>query len=47
MVNGHGYARIQQPAIKRLWDVRQEETEMMWLLAAKLKAKGFAKLFDY
>jgi anaerobic selenocysteine-containing dehydrogenase len=47
MGNGHGYASIQQPAVKRLWDVRQEETEVMWLLAAKLKAKGFPNLFDY
>jgi anaerobic selenocysteine-containing dehydrogenase len=47
MGNLHGYATIQQPAGKRLWDVKQEETEVMWLLAAKLKAKGFANLFDY
>ena len=47
MGNLHGYATIQQPAAKRLWDVKQEETEVMWLLAAKLKAKGFANLFDY
>jgi anaerobic selenocysteine-containing dehydrogenase len=47
MANGHGYASIQQGAVKRLWDVKQEETEVMWLLAAKLKAKGFPNLFDY
>ncbi len=47
MGNLHGYATIQQPAAKRLWDVKQEETEVMWLLAAKLKAKGFPNLFDY
>ena len=45
--NGYGYASIQQGAVKRLWDVKQEETEVMWLLAEKLKAKGFANLFDY
>jgi anaerobic selenocysteine-containing dehydrogenase len=45
--NGHGYATIQQPAVKRLWDVKQEETEVVWLLAEKLKAKGFPNLFDY
>ena len=45
--NLHGYATIQQPAAKRLWDVKQEETEVVWLLAEKLKAKGFANLFDY
>ena len=47
MGNLVGYASIQQPAAKRLWDVKQEETEVMWLLAAKLKAKGFPNLFDY
>ncbi len=47
MGNLHGYATIQQPVGKRLWDVKQEETEVVWLLAAKLKAKGFPNLFDY
>jgi len=45
--NLHGYATIQQPVGKRLWDVKQEETEVVWLLAEKLKAKGFPNLFDY
>ncbi len=43
----HGFASIQQPAGKRLWDVKQEETEVVWLLAEKLKAKGFPNLYDY
>lgn len=47
MGNGYGFASIQQAAVKRLWDVKQEETEVMWLLAEKLKAKGFPNLFDY
>lgn len=47
MGNLHGYATIQQPAGKRLWDVKQEETEVVWLLAEKLKARGFPNLFDY
>ena len=47
MGNLHGYATIQQPAAKRLWDVKQEETEVVWLLAEKLKAKGFPNLYDY
>jgi anaerobic selenocysteine-containing dehydrogenase len=47
MGNTYGYASIQQGAVKRLWDVKQEETEVMWLLAEKLKAKGFPNLFDY
>jgi anaerobic selenocysteine-containing dehydrogenase len=45
--NGYGFATIQQPAAKRLWDVKQEETEVVWLLAEKLKAKGFPNLYDY
>ena len=45
--NTYGYATIQQPAAKRLWDVKQEETEVMWLLAAKLRDKGFPNYFDY
>ena len=47
MGNGYGYATIQQGAVRRLWDVKQEETEVVWLLAEKLKAKGFPNLFDY
>jgi anaerobic selenocysteine-containing dehydrogenase len=41
MGNTYGYATIQQPAGKRLWDVKQEETEVVWLLAQKLRDKGF------
>ena len=44
---GYGYASIQQAAVKRLWDVKQEETEVVWLLAEKLRQKGFPNLFDY
>ena len=47
MGNLHGYATIQQPVGKRLWDVKQEETEVVWLLAEKLKNKGFPNLYDY
>lgn len=47
MGNGYGYASIQQGAVRRLWDVKQEETEVMWLLAEKLARKGFPNLFDY
>ncbi len=47
MGNGYGYTSIQQAAVKRLWDVKQEETEVVWLLAQKLKAKGFPNLADY
>jgi len=47
MANLHGHVSIQQPVTKPLWNVKAEETEVMWLLAEKLKAKGFANLYDY
>ena len=47
MGNTYGYATIQQPVGKRLWDVKQEETEVMWLLAGKLRDRGFPNLHDY
>jgi anaerobic selenocysteine-containing dehydrogenase len=47
MGNGYGFTSIQQGAVKRLWDVKQEETEVVWLLAQKLKARGFPNLADY
>jgi anaerobic selenocysteine-containing dehydrogenase len=47
MANLHSHASIQQPVVKPLWQAKAEETEVMWLLAEKLKAKGFPNLFDY
>lgn len=47
MANLHGHVSIQQPVAKPLWGVKAEETEVMWLLAEKLKTKGFANLYDY
>lgn len=47
MANLHGHVSIQQPVGKTLWQVKAEETEVMWLLAEKLKARGFANLYDY
>ena len=47
MANLHGHVSIQQPVAKALWNVKAEETEVMWLLAEKLKAKGFTNLYDY
>ncbi|OGR29382.1 MAG: dehydrogenase [Desulfuromonadales bacterium GWD2_61_12] len=47
MANLHAHASIQQAVAKPLWNVKSEETEVVWLLAEKLKAKGFANLFDY
>jgi anaerobic selenocysteine-containing dehydrogenase len=47
MANMYAHASIQQPVAKPLWDVKSEETEVVWLLAEKLKKKGFSNLFDY
>lgn len=47
MANLHGHLSIQQQVAKPLWNVKAEETEVMWLLAEKLKARGFANLYDY
>jgi anaerobic selenocysteine-containing dehydrogenase len=47
MGNGYAYASVQQGAAKRLFDVKQEETEVVWLIAQKLKARGFSNLADY
>jgi len=47
MANLHGHMSIQQPVIKPLWQAKVEETEVMWLLAEKLKSRGFANLHDY
>lgn len=47
MANLHGHISIQQPVAKPLWQVKAEEVEVMWLLAEKLKARGFANLYDY
>ena len=43
----NAYLTLNQPVIERLWDVRQEETEIVWLLAEKLKERGFDKLHAY
>ncbi|MFN2355566.1 MAG: molybdopterin dinucleotide binding domain-containing protein, partial [Desulfopila sp.] len=35
------------PVVKPLWDVMMDETEIPWLLAEKLKERGFPNLYDY
>jgi anaerobic selenocysteine-containing dehydrogenase len=39
--NLHGYASLTQPVIEPVWDVRQDETEVPWLLAEALAERGF------
>lgn len=45
--NLHGHTSIQQPVIDRMFDVKGIETEVTWLLAEKLKAKGFSNMYDW
>ncbi len=47
MANLYAHASIQQPVVKPMWQAKAEETEVMWMLAEKLKAKGFPNLYDY
>ncbi|WP_017755305.1 molybdopterin-dependent oxidoreductase [Calidifontibacillus oryziterrae] len=45
--NMHSYLTIQQPVVKPLWDVKIDETEIVWLLSEKLAEKGFPNLLNY
>ena len=45
--NLHGYSTLTQPVLEPMWDVRQDETEVPWLLAEKLAEKGFDNLQRY
>jgi len=43
----HAWTSLQQPTCERVWDVKQEENEVTWLLAQKLAAKGWPSLLNY
>ncbi len=45
--NLYAHLSIQQPVVNRLWEEKADETEIMWMLAEKLKAKGFPNIHDY
>lgn len=45
--NLHGYASLTQRVVEPMWDVRQDETEIPWMLAEKLAEKGFDNLQRY
>ncbi|HAK60167.1 MAG TPA: dehydrogenase [Nitrospiraceae bacterium] len=45
--NGYATCTLVQPVVKPLWDVKMDETEIPWLLAEKLKERGFSNLYDY
>lgn len=44
--NGYGVVGIQQPMVK-VGDIRQDESEIPWLLAEALDRKGFSAPLDY
>lgn len=45
--NLYGYVTLTEPVIEPMWDVRQDETEVPWLIAEKLAAKGFDNMHRY
>ena len=45
--NLHGYSSLTERIVEPLWDVRQDETEIPWMLAEKLAEKGFDNLHRY
>ena len=45
--NLHSYNTLTEPVVKPIWDVRQDETEIPWMLAEKLAEKGFDNLHRY
>jgi anaerobic selenocysteine-containing dehydrogenase len=45
--NLHGYSSLTQPVISPIWDVRQDETEIPWLLAEALAERGFDNMYRF
>ena len=45
--NLHGYSSLTEPAVTPIWDVRQDETEIPWMIAEKLADRGFDNLHRY
>jgi anaerobic selenocysteine-containing dehydrogenase len=44
--NRYAHVSLIQPVVEPLWDVKHDETEIPFLIAEKLKAKGFSNLYD-
>jgi len=47
IANGYTHVTLNLPVVKPFLDVRQDETEVPWLLAEKLAAKGFENLLNH
>ena len=45
--NRYATATLILPVVNPLWDQKMDETEIPWLIAQKLKERGFANLFEY
>ncbi len=45
--NLYGYASLTERILEPMWDVRQDETEIPWMLAEKLAERGFDGLLRY
>ena len=45
--NLHGCASLTQPVVEPMWDVRQDETEIPWMLAEALAERGFDNMLRY
>lgn len=45
--NRYATATLILPVVKPFWDVKMDETEIPWLIAEKLKQRGFSNLLDF
>ncbi len=45
--NGYTHCWLARPIIDRVWDCKNPETEVVWLIAEKLADRGFSKLLDF
>jgi anaerobic selenocysteine-containing dehydrogenase len=45
--NGYRHVTLMQPVIKPMWESKIDETEIPWLIAEKLAAKGFDNMLRY
>jgi len=45
--NGYRHVTIMQPVIKPMWESKIDETEIPWMLAERLAAKGFDNLLRH
>jgi len=45
--NRYATATLILPVVKPMWDLKMDETEIPWLIAEKLKERGYSKLSEY